>query len=64
LTRKLATLLGGTVSVTSAVGCGSTFTVTIPREYAAAQMAGGKELPDSRESASLRRPAHANQAAS
>ena len=41
LTRKLATLLGGTVSVTSAAGCGSTFTVTIPLDYDRARGASG-----------------------
>jgi signal transduction histidine kinase len=40
LTRKLAALLGGTVSVTSAVGGGSTFTVIIPRDYERARGAG------------------------
>jgi signal transduction histidine kinase len=64
LTRKLATLLGGTVSVTSSVGCGSTFTVTIPRDYDGARMAAGQALPDAIESASLRRAAHATQRAS
>ncbi|HVF41191.1 MAG TPA: sensor histidine kinase [Gemmatimonadaceae bacterium] len=33
LTRKLATLLGGSVSVQSELGVGSVFTVSIPREY-------------------------------
>jgi signal transduction histidine kinase len=63
LTRKLATLLGGTVAVTSAAGCGSTFTVTIPRDYESIRRASGEELhsPETREAASLRRAAHANQ---
>lgn len=33
LSRKLATLLGGEISVRSVPGEGSTFTLTIPREY-------------------------------
>src|SRR5262249_52452153 len=33
LTRKLASLLGGTVSVTSHLGAGSTFCATIPRIF-------------------------------
>jgi signal transduction histidine kinase len=45
LTRKLATLLGGTVSVTSAVGCGSTFTVTIPRDYETVRGISGEAVP-------------------
>jgi signal transduction histidine kinase len=61
LTRKLAALLGGTVTVTSALGCGSTFTVTIPRDYESIRPVSGEELPEARGSASLRRAAHANQ---
>ncbi len=61
LTRKLATLLGGTVTVTSAVGCGSTFTVTIPRDYDSARGAASQDLssPAARGATSLGRPAHA-----
>jgi signal transduction histidine kinase len=64
LTRKLATLLGGTVTVTSAAGGGSTFTVTIPRDYESVRETAGPELssPITREAASHRRAAHAKQA--
>ena len=41
LVRKLATLLGGHVSVESTLGLGSTFTATIPLVYAGAETAGG-----------------------
>jgi signal transduction histidine kinase/ActR/RegA family two-component response regulator len=50
LVRKLATLLGGHVSVESTLGLGSTFTATIPLVYAgaeaqaAAPMSGGPVL--------------------
>jgi signal transduction histidine kinase len=61
LTRKLATLLGGTVTVTSVAGCGSTFTVTIPRDYESIRGVSGEELRsrEPRGAASLRRVAHA-----
>jgi signal transduction histidine kinase len=39
LSRKLAELLGGTLTVTSAVGVGSTFTVALPRRYEGPQEA-------------------------
>jgi signal transduction histidine kinase len=42
LSRRLAELLGGTLSVRSAPGQGSTFTLTLPREYAVPQ-AGEEE---------------------
>jgi signal transduction histidine kinase/CheY-like chemotaxis protein len=40
LSRKLAELLGGSLTVRSAVGQGSTFTLTIPRTHRAAPPAG------------------------
>ena len=64
LTRKLATLLGGTVTVTSEVGCGSTFIVTIPRDFESVRVAGGEDLtaPEMRGAGSLRRSEQASQA--
>lgn len=41
LTRKLATLLGGVVTLESAPGVGSRFTVTLPRELAPREAADG-----------------------
>lgn len=40
LCRKLAALLGGEVTLTSAVGVGSTFYLTLPRQYAGAEPRG------------------------
>jgi signal transduction histidine kinase len=47
LTRKLATLLGGTVTVVSAAGSGSTFMATIPRDYESFRRGTGEALPSS-----------------
>jgi signal transduction histidine kinase len=41
IVRRLATLLGGRVAVTSAVGTGSTFTVRLPARVAAPRPPGG-----------------------
>ncbi|HRE43519.1 MAG TPA: ATP-binding protein, partial [Terricaulis sp.] len=41
ITRRLAQLLGGEVSVESALGAGATFTLTIPADYANATAASG-----------------------
>lgn len=41
ITRRLAQLLGGEVSVESALGAGATFTLTIPADYASATAATG-----------------------
>jgi signal transduction histidine kinase len=40
LSRKLAELLGGQVAVSSALGVGSTFSVTIPARYAEPRLSG------------------------
>ncbi len=45
LCRKLAQLLGGHVSVSSAPGRGSTFSLTVPRGYAADDQPAPVELP-------------------
>jgi signal transduction histidine kinase/CheY-like chemotaxis protein len=45
LCRKLAHLLGGQVSVRSAPGSGSTFTLTVPRMYAPVDQSPPAELP-------------------
>ena len=46
LSRKLARILGGDVSVTSELGVGSTFTATIPRVFpGVAESAGNIEIP-------------------
>jgi signal transduction histidine kinase len=48
LSRKLATLLGGEISVRSVPGEGSTFTLTIPREYHPPEGADADEATDDR----------------
>ena len=45
LVRKLTTVLGGTVAVTSRVAEGSTFTVTLPLRSAVARAAAAPDAP-------------------
>ena len=45
LCRKLAHLLGGQVSVASAPGVGSTFSLTVPRVYAPDEEPAPVEMP-------------------
>jgi CheY-like chemotaxis protein len=45
LSRKLAELLGGTLTVRSAPGAGSTFTLSVPRVYAVPQAAADAPAP-------------------
>jgi CheY-like chemotaxis protein len=46
LCRKLAHLLGGRVSIESTPGLGSTFTLTVPRRYAPADVPASTEPPE------------------
>ncbi len=53
LSRKLAELLGGSVRVTSRVGEGSTFFLTIPRVYQAPELQAGTDAREKTEPSKL-----------